>query len=96
MQQRKVHFHAAKILSALGHSDRLHALALVLERERSVTELAGLLGITHSRVSQQLAVLMRTGLLNKRHVGRTVYFSSASPLARDLIRVMVKHTGPIE
>ena len=66
---------ASDFLKAVAHENRLVILCLLAERERSVTELEGLLALSQATVSQQLARLRHEGLVDTRRDGRTVYYS---------------------
>ncbi len=66
---------ASDFLKALAHENRLVILCLLAERERSVTELEGLLALSQATVSQQLARLRHEGLVESRRDGRAVYYS---------------------
>lgn len=66
---------ASDFLKALAHENRLVILCLLAERERSVTELEGLLALSQATVSQQLARLRHEGLVESRRDGRVVYYS---------------------
>ena len=66
---------ASDFLKALAHENRLVILCLLSERERSVTELEGLLALSQATVSQQLARLRYEGLVETRRDGRQIYYS---------------------
>ncbi len=66
---------ASDFLKAVAHENRLVILCLLAERERSVTELEGLLALSQATVSQQLARLRHEGLVEARREGRAVYYS---------------------
>ena len=66
---------ASDFLKAVAHEHRLIILCLLAERERSVTELEGLLELNQATVSQQLARLRHEGIVDTRRDGRAVYYS---------------------
>lgn len=66
---------ASDFLKAIAHENRLVILCLLAERERSVTELEGLLALNQAAVSQQLARLRYEGLVETRRDGRQIYYS---------------------
>jgi DNA-binding transcriptional ArsR family regulator len=76
---------ASDFLKALAHENRLVILCLLSERERSVTELEGLLALGQATVSQQLARLRHEGLVATRREGRVIYYS----LAEDTTRLFI-------
>jgi DNA-binding transcriptional ArsR family regulator len=76
---------ASEFLKALAHENRLLILCLLSERERSVTELEGLLAVNQATVSQQLARLRLEGLVETRRDGRIIYYSLADETTRRFI-----------
>ena len=79
---------ASDFLKALAHENRLVILCLLAERERSVTELEGLLELSQATVSQQLARLRHEGLVEARRDGRTVYYSLADATNKRFIKAI--------
>ncbi|MGN6302300.1 MAG: ArsR/SmtB family transcription factor [Angustibacter sp.] len=75
----------AEFLRTLGHPARIRILELLSERDHAVHELLEQITIEPSNLSQQLAVLRRTGLVvSRREVGEVVY-SLSLPEVRDLL-----------
>lgn len=68
----------AEFFKTLGHPARIRILELLAEEERSVGELMPQLGLESSHLSQQLAVLRRTGMVVARKQGNNVIYSIAS------------------
>jgi DNA-binding transcriptional ArsR family regulator len=79
---------ASDFLKALAHENRLVILCLLSERERSVTELEGLLALSQATVSQQLARLRHEGLVETRRDGRAIYYSLADDTTRRFIQAI--------
>lgn len=79
---------ASDFLKALSHESRLVILCLLSERERSVTELEGLLALSQAAVSQQLARLRHEGLVEARREGRVVYYSLADDTTQRFIQAI--------
>ncbi|MEZ5818493.1 MAG: metalloregulator ArsR/SmtB family transcription factor [Hyphomicrobiaceae bacterium] len=79
---------ASDFLKALAHENRLVILCLLSERERSVTELEGLLALGQATVSQQLARLRHEGLVTTRRDGRVIYYSLADEATRLFIHAI--------
>ncbi|MGE0768326.1 MAG: ArsR/SmtB family transcription factor [Hyphomicrobiaceae bacterium] len=79
---------ASDFLKALAHENRLVILCLLSERERSVTELEGLLALSQATVSQQLARLRHEGLVTPRRDGRVIYYSLADETTRIFIHAI--------
>jgi len=79
---------ASDFLKAIAHENRLVILCLLSERERSVTELEGLLALSQATVSQQLARLRHEGLVETRRDGRVVYYSLADETTKRFIKAI--------
>ncbi|HEX6142277.1 MAG TPA: metalloregulator ArsR/SmtB family transcription factor [Geminicoccaceae bacterium] len=76
----------SELMKVLASKHRLLVLCQIVERERSVGELARLLDVREPAMSQQLAVLRREGLVRARRDGQTIYYS----LARDDVRRLMQ------
>ena len=68
---------AAEFLKALAHELRLIILCLLIERERTVSELEQILHLRQSAVSQQLARLRADDLVEARRDGKNIFYSIA-------------------
>ncbi len=79
---------ASALLKALANRHRLIIICQLIEKERSVGELAALLQIRNSTVSQHLALLRKDGLVTARRDGQTVWYSIGSAPARELVRTL--------
>ena len=79
---------ASDFLKALAHETRLLLLCYIAERERSVTELEGILSLRQPTVSQQLARLRLDGLVRTRRDGKTIYYSLADEKLHRVIDVI--------
>ncbi|EJW11023.1 Transcriptional regulator, ArsR family [Rhodovulum sp. PH10] len=76
---------ACTLLRALASPHRLMMVCAMLDRERSVGELAETLGMRIANVSQHLTLLRKDGLVTARRDGQTVWYAIASPAARELL-----------
>jgi DNA-binding transcriptional ArsR family regulator len=81
---------ASGLLKALANRHRLIIVCQLTEKERSVGELAELLKLRDSTVSQHLALLRRDGLVTARRDGQTIWYSIGSPQARELVRTLYR------
>jgi DNA-binding transcriptional ArsR family regulator len=81
---------ACDLMKALANPHRLAIMCQLNEKERSVSELADLLNIRVSTVSQHLALLRRDGLVTARRNGQTIWYSVGSAPARELIRTLYR------
>lgn len=75
----------AEFLRTLGHPARIRVLELLSDRDHSVGQLLDQIEIEPSNLSQQLAVLRRSGLVTTRREGHAVVYSIAVPEVRDLL-----------
>ena len=62
-----------ELLKALAHPVRLRILALLRDGELCVCQVAEILRLAHSTVSEHLTDLRRAGLVQERKVGRWVH-----------------------
>lgn len=69
--------HAAALLKAMSNPSRLVILCQLAEGERSVGELARIVGLSQSGISQHLAVLRRGAVVATRRERQTVLYSLA-------------------
>ena len=68
----------AEFFKVFGDATRIRILRLLLQKERSVGELAEALDMTQSAVSHQLRTLRQNDLVKYRKEGKTVYYSLKS------------------
>ncbi len=81
---------AGDLLKALANRHRLLILCQLIEKERSVGDLAEFLGIRDSTVSQHLALLRRDGLVAARRDGQTIWYSISSAPARAVLETLYR------
>jgi DNA-binding transcriptional ArsR family regulator len=70
---------AAELLATMGNPRRLLILCHLLDRELSVGELSGLVGLAQSPLSQHLAKLRALRLVAVRRDGQSMRYRLASP-----------------
>ena len=68
-------------------------MCLLMEGERSVTDLEKALGRRQAAVSQQLARLRLDGLVRARRDGKTIYYSVDSDKARAIMHAVAAAFG---
>ncbi|UOE19965.1 winged helix-turn-helix transcriptional regulator [Thermobifida halotolerans] len=76
----------AEFFRTLGHPVRIRVLELLQDGPRPVHELLADIGVEASNLSQQLAVLRRTGLVVSRREGSVVRYELSTPQVVDLLR----------
>ncbi len=81
---------ATELLKALANPHRLMIICQLVEGERSVGELAALLGIRDSTVSQHLALLRKDGLVASRRDGQTIWYSISSSPAKAMLETLYR------
>lgn len=79
---------ASELLKALANRHRLMIVCQLIERERSVGELASALCVRDSTVSQHLALLRKDGIVGTRREGQTIFYSIESPAARTVVEAL--------
>jgi len=79
---------ACELMKTLGHKDRLMVLCHLSGGERSVGELASLLNISQSPLSQHLARMRKESLVKTRREAQTIYYSIASEEAARIVALM--------
>ncbi|MGM0556561.1 MAG: ArsR/SmtB family transcription factor [Myxococcota bacterium] len=87
----------AQVGQALSDATRLRALNLLVQTERSVDELAGMLGHSVANTSAHLKVLQRANLVCSHKKGRRVFYEIAGAEALRLflaLRDMAMETVP--
>ena len=69
----------AELCKSLSDPKRLRIIQELRGGERSVSDLAGKLGLKQSNTSQHLAILRKIGVILPRKEGSTVYYRLADP-----------------
>jgi DNA-binding transcriptional ArsR family regulator len=75
----------SRFFRALGDPTRLRLLSLLLERERTVTELVEVIGAPQGRISTHLGCLRWCGLVTARREGRQMLYAITDPRVRTLL-----------
>jgi DNA-binding transcriptional ArsR family regulator len=79
---------ASTLLTAMSNDKRLMILCLLLDRERTVNDLAELLDTRQSTISQHLALLRKDGFVTPRRDGQAQYYSLAGDEARSILETL--------
>jgi ArsR family transcriptional regulator len=69
----------AEICKALANPIRIEILNLLKTGEKTVTELANLVGVNQANLSQHLTILRSKKIVEAKRVGNSVYYSLANP-----------------
>jgi DNA-binding transcriptional ArsR family regulator len=78
---------------ALGDSNRVRMLHALSEQELCVCDLALLVGLSESAVSQHLRLLRNLRIVRTRRDGKNVYYTLADDHVRVLLGVSLRHLG---
>lgn len=81
---------ATRVLKAMSNQHRLLILCQLVGRERSVSELVRIVGLSQSALSQHLARLRRDQLVRTRRQAQTIYYSLASPEIEAIIATLYR------
>ncbi len=79
---------ACNILKIMSNPDRLILMCMMMEVERSVSELESLTGIKQPTLSQQLGILRFEELVHTRREGKNIYYMLASSTVAELMHTL--------
>lgn len=77
-----------KAVKVLANETRLRLLFALIEGEKSVSELAELLGTRQPILSQQLARLRRENAVQTRREAKRIYYSLADSELKSIVRYL--------
>lgn len=81
----------SEIFKALSDPTRLRILAMLIDKEHSVNDLADRLDVSQSAVSHQLRLLRVLNVVRFHKLGREVYYSLADDHVRDILFRTIDH-----
>lgn len=81
----------AETFRAMADSNRAKMVYSLLQQELCVCDLAAVVGLSESAVSQHLRVLRALRLVRNRKDGKMVYYSIADGHVSDLLAVCLEH-----
>ncbi len=81
----------AETFRAMADSNRAKMVYSLLQQELCVCDLAAVVGLSDSAVSQHLRVLRALRLVRSRKDGKMVYYSIADDHVSDLLAVCLEH-----
>ena len=87
---------ASDLLRSIGSPYRLMILCLLMDSEKTVTEICEAIGARQSLTSQHLTRLRLDGLVKAERRGHYAYYSIADTLAKDIVSVLYEHYCPAE
>ena len=84
-------FELSELFKTFGDSTRIRILFCLFTDEMCVCDIANLLGMSHSAISHQLALLKRQKLIKARRDGKAVFYSLADDHVRTIIDQGMDH-----
>ncbi|MDQ2623010.1 MAG: metalloregulator ArsR/SmtB family transcription factor [Actinomycetota bacterium] len=90
-----LHQAKAELFRTLGHPVRIRVLELLLEGPRPVHELRAEIEVESSNLSQQLAVLRRSGLVVSTREGSTVLYTISTPEVAEMMAAARRVLGTV-
>jgi ArsR family transcriptional regulator, lead/cadmium/zinc/bismuth-responsive transcriptional repressor len=88
-----VYAELSALFGALSDPTRIRIVHVLLSQEMCTCDLAALIGVSESAISQQLRLLRALGLVKFRRAGRVVYYSLDDEHVADLARIGLAHLG---
>ena len=93
LQSDDVYIALAETFRALGDSTRAKIVSLLMRHEMCVTDLAAVVGVTESAVSQHLRILRSQSLVRHRRDGQHVFYVLVDRHIEQLVGVALDHLG---
>ena len=81
---------ASRLLTAMGNAKRLLVLCNLLDGKKSVGELATIVGLSQTALSQHLGKMRVLDLISPRREGQTIYYRLASREAREVLKTLYR------
>ncbi|MEI6305325.1 MAG: metalloregulator ArsR/SmtB family transcription factor [Deltaproteobacteria bacterium] len=76
---------SAKILKTLGHPLRLKIVTKLIKQPCCVKDIWGCLDMPQAVISQHLAILKASGIINGRRNGAEMHYTVIDPLAKIIV-----------
>ena len=86
-------YDVAELFKNFSDSTRIRILYLLIDKERSVSEIAELLNMNQSAISHQLRLLKNSKLVRNRREGKTIYYSLADDHVLNIISQGIEHVN---
>ena len=84
-------YDVAELFKNFSDSTRIRILYCLIEKERSVTEIAEYLNMNQSAISHQLRFLKNSKLIKNRRDGKTIYYSLDDDHVYNIIYQGIEH-----
>lgn len=88
---------ASRVLTAMANAKRLMVLCNLLEGEKSVGQMAELVGLSAAALSQHLGKMRSLNLVATRRDGQTIYYRLASHEVREILETLYRlYCAPVD
>lgn len=81
----------AELFKIFGDPTRIKILYAMLDTERCVNDIAGLLEMSQSSVSHQLRILKTSKLVKSRREGKSIFYSLDDEHVRSILSMGMEH-----
>lgn len=81
----------AELFKIFGDPTRIRILYVMLDTERCVNDIAGLLQMSQSSVSHQLRILKTSKLVKSRREGKSIFYSLDDEHVRSILNMGMEH-----
>lgn len=81
----------AELFKIFGDPTRIRILYAMLDTERCVNDIAGLLQMSQSSVSHQLRILKTSKLVKSRREGKSIFYSLDDEHVRSILSMGMEH-----
>lgn len=81
----------AELFKIFGDPTRIRILYAMLDTERCVNDIAGLLQMSQSSVSHQLRILKTSKLVKSRREGKSIFYSLDDGHVRSILSMGMEH-----
>ena len=93
LEEEATYIRLAELFGALADATRAKIIHVLLRQELCTCDIAAVVGITESGVSQHLRVLRALRLVKSRRAGKFVYYSLVDAHVSRLFQVGLSHQG---
>ena len=81
----------AELFKIFGDPTRIRILYAMLDTERCVNDIAGVLEMSQSSVSHQLRILKTSKLVKSRREGKSIFYSLDDEHVRSILNMGMEH-----
>ena len=81
----------AELFKIFGDPTRIRILYAILDTERCVNDIAGVLEMSQSSVSHQLRILKTSKLVKSRREGKSIFYSLDDVHVRSILNMGMEH-----